>query len=66
MCSKDDPLKFVFWKKRLRDVREELKADALAKLKEQCPTLFAMGWFKVTERWKCLSIFMGLVGKSKE
>jgi len=44
--DKDDPLKFVFWKKRLRDVREELKADALAKLKEQCPTLFAMGWFK--------------------
>ena len=30
----------------LRDVREQLKADALAKLKESCPTLFAMGWFK--------------------
>eukprot|EP00090_Calanus_glacialis_P001729 TRINITY_DN11259_c0_g1_i1.p1 TRINITY_DN11259_c0_g1~~TRINITY_DN11259_c0_g1_i1.p1 ORF type:complete len:267 (-),score=92.53 TRINITY_DN11259_c0_g1_i1:44-805(-) len=44
--DKDDPLKFVFWKKRLRDVREMLKADALAKLKSKCPTLFAMGWFK--------------------
>ena len=32
----------------LRDVREQLKADALAKLKLSCPTLFAMGWFKVT------------------
>ena len=31
----------------LRDVREQLKADALAKLKLTCPTLFAMGWFKV-------------------
>ena len=30
----------------LRDVREQLKADALAKLKESCPTLFSMGWFK--------------------
>ena len=30
----------------LRDVREQLKADALAKLKESCPTLFALGWFK--------------------
>ena len=29
----------------LRDVREQLKADALAKLKESCPTLFSMGWF---------------------
>ena len=38
----------MFWKKRLRDVREELKADALAKLKSKCPTLFAMGWFKVS------------------
>ena len=28
-------------------MREILKADALAKLKSQCPTLFAMGWFKV-------------------
>ena len=44
--SKDDPLKFVYWKKRLRDVREELKADALEKLKMSCPTLFGMGWFK--------------------
>jgi len=44
--DKEDPLKFTFWKKRLRDVRELLKADALAKLKAKCPTLFAMGWFK--------------------
>ena len=29
----------------LRDVREQLKAEALAKLKESCPTLFSMGWF---------------------
>ena len=36
----------MYWKKRLRDVREELKADALAKLKCSCPTLFALGWFK--------------------
>ena len=27
-------------------VREQLKADALAKLKASCPTLFSMGWFK--------------------
>ena len=45
--SKDDPLKFVFWKKRLRDLREDIKKDALAKLKAECPTLFNMGWFKV-------------------
>ena len=45
--SKDDPLKFVYWKKRLKDVRELLKADALEKLKMSCPTLFALGWFKV-------------------
>ena len=44
--SKDDPLKFVYWKKRLIDLREELKADALEKLKMSCPTLFGMGWFK--------------------
>ena len=30
----------------LRDVREQLKADALAKLMASCPTLFSMGWFK--------------------
>ena len=30
----------------LRDVREQLKADAFAKLKESCPTLFSLGWFK--------------------
>ena len=47
--SKDDPLKFVFWKKRLRDLREDIKKDALAKLKAECPTLFNMGWFKVGE-----------------
>ena len=29
----------------LRDVREQLKADALAKLKLSCPTLFSLGWF---------------------
>ena len=46
ILSKDDPLKFVYWKKRLRDVREQLKADALEKLKMSCPTLFALGWFK--------------------
>ena len=46
--SKDDPLKFVFWKKRLRDLREDIKRDALAKLKAECPTLFNMGWFKVS------------------
>ena len=46
--SKDDPLKFVFWKKRLRDLREDIKKDALAKLKAECPTLFNMGWFKVS------------------
>ena len=45
--SKDDPLKFVYWKKRLKDVRELLKADALEKLKMTCPTLFSLGWFKV-------------------
>lgn len=87
--SKDDPLKFNYWRKRLREVREELRysmysynvlhspndtcdgtvtiyqktillttktwktsvalfrAAALAKLKEKCPTLFKMGWFKV-------------------
>ena len=45
-CSKDNPLEFTFWRKMLRDVREQLKADALAKLKESCPTLFSMGWFK--------------------
>ena len=27
-------------------MREQLKADALAKLKASCPTLFSMGWFK--------------------
>ena len=27
-------------------MREELKADALEKLKMSCPTLFALGWFK--------------------
>ena len=27
-------------------MREELKADALEKLKLSCPTLFGMGWFK--------------------
>ena len=27
-------------------MREELKADALEKLKSSCPTLFALGWFK--------------------
>lgn len=43
--SKDDPLRFVFWKRRLREVRELLKADALEKLKQSCPTLFALGWF---------------------
>ena len=30
----------------MRDLREELKADALEKLKATCPTLFALGWFK--------------------
>ena len=30
----------------LRDVREQLKADALARLMAQCPTLFSLGWFK--------------------
>ena len=45
--SKDDPFKFTFWKKRLRDLREDLKKDALEKLKAECPTLFNMGWFKV-------------------
>ena len=59
--SKDDPLRFVFWKRRLREggrlcysvlhctlqVRELLKADALEKLKQSCPTLFALGWFNV-------------------
>lgn len=44
--NKDNPLEFTFWRKMLRDVRELLKADALAKLKQSCPTLFAMGWFK--------------------
>ena len=44
--SADNPLEFTFWRKMLRDVREQLKADALAKLKESCPTLFALGWFK--------------------
>ena len=29
----------------LRDVREQLKADALARLKQSCPTLFSLGWF---------------------
>merc|ERR1719270_86990 len=43
---KNDPLKFVFWKKRLKDVREILKAEALEKLKLSCPTLFQLGWFK--------------------
>ena len=28
-------------------MRELLKADALEKLKMSCPTLFALGWFKV-------------------
>ena len=27
-------------------MREQLKADALEKLKMSCPTLFALGWFK--------------------
>ena len=27
-------------------MREELKADALEKLKMSCPTLFDLGWFK--------------------
>ena len=44
--SKDNPLEFTFWRKMLRDVREQLKADALAKLMASCPTLFSMGWFK--------------------
>ena len=38
----------MFWKKRLRDLREDIKRDALAKLKAECPTLFNMGWFKVS------------------
>ena len=37
----------MYWKKRLVDVRELLKEEALEKLKLSCPTLFALGWFKV-------------------
>ena len=32
-------------------MRELLKADALEKLKMSCPTLFALGWFKVNKQF---------------
>jgi len=44
--DKDDPLKFNYWRKRLRDVRADLSKAALATLKAKCPTLFMMGWFE--------------------
>ena len=47
--SKDDPLKFNYWRKRLRDVRADLSKAALATLKAKCPTLFMMGWFEVNK-----------------
>ena len=31
LYSKDNPLEFTYWRKMLRDVREQLKADALEK-----------------------------------
>ena len=47
MFSASDPLRLNYWRRRLRDVRDLLSQAALDKLKQKCPTLFNMGWFKV-------------------
>lgn len=44
-----DPLRLNYWRRRLRDVRDLLSQAALDKLKQKCPTLFNMGWFKDME-----------------
>ena len=38
-------MQLVYWRLLLRDVREQLKADALARLRSACPTLASLGWF---------------------